>query len=137
MSYGATPTPEQQAAIESRMNSFAAAVAASDWDAALAEYTEDAVIMPPNTAPLVGRPAIRAWAEALPPIASFEWENHEIMIFGDVAVIRGTYRMTMTIPGAPEPVLDVGSYLEVRHQQADGRWLLARDVFNTDLPLPE
>lgn len=137
MSYGTPATPEQQAAIEAMMHSFATAVVAGDWDAAMKEYSDHPVIMPPNVPPLEGKDAVRAWGESLPPITSFAFENHEIMMFGDVAIVRGTYEMTLAVPGVPEPVRDVGSYMELRHQQPDGRWLLARDVFNTDLPLPE
>lgn len=44
--------------------------------------------------------------------------------------------MTMAPPGAPGPVKDSGKYVEVRRRQADGRWLVAVDIFNSDVPIP-
>ncbi len=137
MTYGTHPTEQHLAEMAAMIDSFAAAITAADWDAFIEEYTEDTVLMPPHAPPLVGKAAVRSWAEAMPPITDFTGENHEVMLFGDVAVIRGRYQMSFTVPDAPEPIQDVGSFLEVRQRQADGRWLLARNVFNTDLPMPE
>jgi ketosteroid isomerase-like protein len=50
----------------------------------------------------------------------------------DLAYVRGSYSMTLHPQGAPAPVDDVGKYLEIRMHQADGSWLLAVDIFNSD-----
>ncbi len=39
--------------------------------------------------------------------------------------------------GTPEPTHDTGKYVEIWRQQPDGKWLLAVDISNSDLPLPE
>ncbi len=39
--------------------------------------------------------------------------------------------------GAAEPVQDRGKYVEIRRKQADGAWLIAVDIFNSDLPIPQ
>ena len=41
--------------------------------------------------------------------------------------------MTMNPPGA-EPVHEAGKYIEIRKKQADGSWLLYRDIYNSDMP---
>jgi ketosteroid isomerase-like protein len=55
---------------------------------------------------------------------------------GDVAYARGSYSMKIAVPGAPAPVDEKGKYVEIWRRQADGSWKLARDIFNSDLPLP-
>jgi ketosteroid isomerase-like protein len=51
--------------------------------------------------------------------------------------VLGTYTMTIVPPGAPGPVNDSGKYVEVRRKQSDGSWLIAVDIFNSDLPAPQ
>ena len=137
MTLGAKPTDAQMAEIEAMLEPFVSAIIAADWDTWLTNYTEDTVVMPPNTPPLHGKAALREWAEALPPVTDFVGRYDEVVCYGDVAVIRGGYEMSMAIPDLPEPMRDVGSFMEVRVRQPDGRWLLSRDIFNTDLPIPE
>lgn len=137
MNFGTKPTDEQAAEIEAMTEPFTSALAAGDIEALLTHYTDDCVVMPPNSPALHGKDAIRAWAEALPPISAFSGQHDEIACFGDVAILRGSYEMTLAIPGIPEPIRDVGSYMEIRERQADGRWLLTRDIFNTDMPVPD
>ncbi len=43
----------------------------------------------------------------------------------------------MTVPGPDgEPASVVGKYLTVWQKQADGRWMVAADMFNADAPPP-
>ena len=55
----------------------------------------------------------------------------------DLAYVVGTYTMTIVPPGAPGPINDSGKYVEIRRKQSDGSWLIAVDIFNSDLPTPE
>ena len=132
-----TLTEADIAAIAAMHEPFTAAMLARDWDSFLALYTEDTVVMPPHSPALVGRAAIREWAEALPPVTAFVGTIDEVAGHGDMAFVRGRFEMTLDIPGVPEPVTDVGSFIEIRERHPDGRWLLARDIFNSDLPAPE
>jgi ketosteroid isomerase-like protein len=126
-------TAADLAEINRMYDSFGPSLVAGDWGKLLAHYTDDAVVMPPNSPPVVGLAAIREWAEAGPTFKSFAIEASEIVGEGSLAFVRGHYRMTIEIPGVPQPIDDVGSFIEIREKQADGRWLLARDIFNSDL----
>ena len=44
--------------------------------------------------------------------------------------------MTLEVPGAPGPVHDEGKFVEIRRKEPDGMWLVAVDIFNSDLPPP-
>jgi uncharacterized protein (TIGR02246 family) len=128
---------EDVAAIRASTESFAEAIRASDWAGVSALYTEDAVFMPPNEPAVQGRAAIEAWMEAFPPITGFSPETVEIDGHGDLAYVRGTLSMTVMPEGAPEPIQETAKYIEIRRKQPDGSWLIAVDIFNSDLPLPE
>jgi len=108
---------------------------AKDWMGDMALYTEDAVELPPNQAAVQGKAAIQAWEEAYPPLSNFQVQSLEIEGQGDLAYDRGTYSMTVTPPGAA-PIEDHGKYLTICRKQADGSWKIAREMFNSDLPLP-
>jgi hypothetical protein len=43
----------------------------------------------------------------------------------------------MEIEGAPEPIQDIGKFITILQKQQNNSWLIALDIFNSDLPLPE
>ena len=59
MPLGAKPTDDQLAEIDAMMESFIQAVTAADWDTFIEHYTDDTVVMPPNSPPLIGKEAVR------------------------------------------------------------------------------
>ena len=130
-------TSADEAAIRKSIESYAEAVLASDWAGLAAMHTEDAVVMPPNEPAVQGRAALEAWGEAWPPITEFSTAAVEIDGRGDLAFVRGTFAMTIMPEGTPEPIQDTGKYVEIWRKQPDGSWLIAVDIFNSDLPLPE
>ena len=111
--------------------------AANAGDAAgwAALYTEDAVMMPPNSPAVEGRAAIESWLAMLPvKITDAEGTALEVVSAGSVAYVRGTYSMSLQIPGLPEPVPQQGKLLQIYARQPDGSWLLARDIWNANAP---
>ena len=94
----------------------------------------DGAAYPPNEPAVKGRAAIRAWLEKFPPITEFKLSNVKVESCEDLAYVLATYTMTIAPPGAPGPVKDSGKYVSVVRRQADGRWLLAVDMFSSDLP---
>jgi len=113
---------------------FVKAALAKDWATLAALYLDDAVLDPPNEPAVKGRSAIRAWFEKFPPLTDFKTSNVRVDGRDDLAYVLGTYTMTFVPPGASGPVKDSGKYVEVRRRQPDGRWLIAVDIFNSDLP---
>jgi uncharacterized protein (TIGR02246 family) len=128
---------EDVAAIRAVMEGLSQAVLVGDGARAAAFDTQDAVFMPPNEPALRGRAAIEAWTDAFPPITEFRLPIEEIDGRGDLAFVRGTISITFTPEGAPEPIQDAGKYVVILRRQPDGAWLIAVDIFNSDLPLPE
>ena len=137
MPFESTLTEADVAEVHRMFEPHREAILSRDFDALLTLYTEDAVVLAPHSPPLVGRDAIKAWAASGPIIKSFEWTVEEIVGQGDMAFVRGRYKMSMEMVGLSEIINDKGSFIEIRQRQTDGKWLLARDIFNTDLPMPE
>ncbi len=128
---------EDVAAIKASSAAFVEAVLAGDWSAVAAMYTEDAVLMFPNEPAVEGRVAVQAFFELFPSNTQFEPTIVQIDGRGDLAFVRATYSMTILVEGTPEPTHDTGKYVEIRRKQPDGKWLIAVDISNSDLPLPD
>jgi ketosteroid isomerase-like protein len=124
------------ATIRSGNASYASAVKGKDWAAFAALYSQDAIIMPPNHAPVTGRSDIQAFFQGFPPMSNFEVPIVEIEGRGDLAVVRGTYSLTINLEGVA-PVTDTGKWMEMRRKQVDGSWLIVRDIWNSDMALPK
>jgi uncharacterized protein (TIGR02246 family) len=127
---------EDRAAIEGAIQTYGESALAGDLDTWAALWTEDAMKMNPNMEALEGRESIREWFAGLPPLTSFTADVVEMDGRGDLAWARGTFSMSMVIEGMPEPMREVGKYLTIMEKQPDGRWLIAIDIWNSDLPLP-
>jgi uncharacterized protein (TIGR02246 family) len=110
------------------------AAVSKNFAAWAALFDDDAAVYPPNEPPVKGRAAIHAWLEKLPPITEFTLVNVKVDGREDLAYVLGTYTMTMAPPGAPGPVKDAGKFVTVLRRHADGRWLVAVDMFSSDLP---
>jgi uncharacterized protein (TIGR02246 family) len=106
----------------------------NDWGVLAEEFTEEAVMLPPNSPAVAGRAAIAAWQAAHEDGFGIVLKPDEISILGDRAVIRG--RSCVFIPlEAGNTGVDVGKFLEVRRRQPDGRWLISHDAFSSDRPV--
>jgi uncharacterized protein (TIGR02246 family) len=128
---------EDVAAIEASADIFVEAALAGDWEALAALYAEDVVLMPPNGPVVEGRVAIQDFLESFPFITQFAVTIVQIDGRGDLAFVRGTNSMTLIVEGTSEPIHITGKYVEIWRKQPDGKWLIAVDIWNSDLPLPE
>ena len=127
-----------EAAIREADAQWSKAAAAGDLDGTVAYYTEDASVLAPNAPIASDRQSIRAaWASLLGSGASISWQATKVEVArsGDLAYIVGVYQLTMKDPkGNPAP--DHGKFVEVWKKQADGKWKVVADIFNSDLPAP-
>jgi ketosteroid isomerase-like protein len=111
--------------------------AANEADAAgwASVYAHDAIVLRPHAPAVQGREAIQQWLATLPPISNAKGEGLEIVGYGDLAYLRGTYTMTFSIPGAPAPIDEQGKFLQIYRKQSDDSWKMTREIYNSDLPL--
>jgi ketosteroid isomerase-like protein len=126
---------EDVAAITSASQAWAEAYGANDDAGMLAFSTEDLVLMPPDMPLLQGMPAAEEY------LASFTGTELnvtrlEIEGRGDLAFERATYVATAVPEGATEAITYAGKYVNIWRKQADGSWLIATCIFNSDEPIP-
>ena len=114
------------------------AMKAGDLATLAAMFTEDAVNMPENEPAHQGREAIKAWLSA----DDFQFTDlrqtaEEIAGRDDLAYVRGAFSATVEVEGEPEPIELIGKFIEIRRKQPNGTWLIAVNIVNSDLPVPE
>ena len=106
---------------------------AKDSAGMAANYTADAVMMPPNMAEVAGTNAIlHLWGgfmgmgfKDLTLTAGDTWQA------GNTVVETGTW----SLKDQKDAVADHGKYL-VLWKEVDGQWKIYRDIWNSDMPMP-
>lgn len=134
----ATPPPlrdTDKAAIRAVSDSFVAYVRTNRDSAAVSLFTEHAVWMPANRGIVEGRPAMLAFFQASPGLSGFILTIIDVDGRGDLAYVRGTYAFAILSADGQSAVGDHGKFLEIRRRQADGKWLIAAEIFNSDQPV--
>ena len=118
---------------------WSAAAAAKDLDKTVSYYSDDAIVMPPNASAATTKEAVRKiWGDLLVgPGVAISWKaiKVEVAKSGDIGFVSGTYELTMN-DASGKPINDRGNYVEVWKKQADGKWKVAVDIWNSDLPMP-
>jgi uncharacterized protein (TIGR02246 family) len=115
-----------------------AAVNAGDAEGWADCFTEDGVQMPPHFGANVGKAAVRGWSGGFLGMfaCQFSLSVDEVRVAGDWAFERGRYTMHLT-PRAGSPAMDdSGKYITIYQRKPDGSWKIARDIWNSDQPLP-
>ncbi len=121
--------------IDSLTTQFASHMRAGHMDSVAALYTENAVLMPPNSPTATGRAAIRDALSGMVQGATlddFRLTTTDVRVSGDLARERGRYSMSMTAPGQGT-MADSGKYVVVWQRQSDGSWLVDSDIWNSDI----
>lgn len=117
---------------------YVAAINANNVDSLLAMLTEDVVYLPPHEPALVGKAAVRPWADAYLKAFKIHWEKTslEFVVAGFWAFELYAHKSADTPQGGGTAVQDTGKGINIYHHDADGKWRVARDAWNSDLPLP-
>lgn len=129
----------QLAAIDRTRDTHVAALNANDAEAWAGCFTPDGVQMPPNNAANVGIERIRAWSTGMLTAfrVEFSLDVDELELMGETwALERGGYTITLTPASGGASISDNGKYITIYQRQANGSWLMARDIWNSDQQLP-
>jgi ketosteroid isomerase-like protein len=134
-------TAAARTAIEAKAAQFAAHFSAGHMDTVAAMYVEDAEVLAPNAPAVSGRDNIRTFFADFAAMGTptLSLTVQAVSASGPHAVERGTYTLAFTPgPNAPREVTavnDTGKYL-VHWVMEGGQWLIAHDIWNSDLPPP-
>lgn len=129
-----TESAAARTAIDSLKREFVTHFNQGHGDVVAGFYTEQAHVMPPNAPAAVGREAIKGvFGPFFAMKSELKLTPDAVVANGPIAIERGSYSVTFTPEGATAPVTDTGKYL-VQWQLVDGKWLIADDIWNSDLP---
>jgi len=122
----------ERAAIEAADAAWLAAAQAGVVDSALSFWTEDARVIGPGEAPIIGQGAIRQMLlDGLEtPGFSVMWETADIVVApsGDFAYSFGTNAFTVPTPDGNLATLE-GQGVVVWRKEEDGRWRCVVDIW--------
>ena len=133
---GQHPVSSQQAALDAIAETNAKTLQALNTnDLVLMNrlVADNHIMMIPNRPELSGREAIIASNRNL--VESWTnveiWKPAETVVAGDWAYQRGAFDITLTPKKeGVRAIRSVGKYIHIYQRQADGRWLMIRDIFN-------
>ena len=99
-------------------------------------HTEDAVVMPPNVLSRIGKDQIMSAIkeEIDMGFTDLKFVENDIKIFGTLAYDEGSYSLNIKSDIGEIIGNDFGKYLVVWEKQNDGRWLMKKDIWNSNLP---
>jgi uncharacterized protein (TIGR02246 family) len=118
--------PGARQAIEAAVSRYVAASNQGDAEALTSLYTEDAVLLPPDHAPVHGRDAIgEFWRQGTD--TGLEVRTLRVEVDGSIGYLVGQYNLPST---AEEPA-DSGKYVMCLRRQRDGSWKLSADIWNS------
>jgi len=139
---GCGPKPTDSAAFEKQakedVRKFIPAFNTGDVETILSQYAADAEVMAPGNPRAIGHDAIRALVTKLSGelkagnVAIALNDDDKAAASGELGYHSGSY----VVNDASGAVVDSGNYLAVMKRQADGKWLMIRDTWNSDRPPP-
>ena len=97
-------------------------------------YTEDAVLLPPNSEMLEGRDSIKTFWESVTHmgLVNIHLTTTDITGAGNIAIETGNYKLEI-YPEGKEAIYDHGKFLVVWQEQNDNSWKIIRDMWNSDV----
>jgi ketosteroid isomerase-like protein len=136
---GCAPSPPRldRAAIEAATHgAYVEAINSNEVERIMSDLTADVVYQSPNEPELAGKDAVRKWATAYAEAYAFKWEKASLgfTVTGDWAFERYRYKATNIDKKTGASAIDVGKGVNVFHHDPDGKWRVAIDSWNSDLP---
>jgi len=121
-------------AIKKITDDFNAAINAGNIDKLVSLYTDDAVRIPPNKPPLVGKEAIRSLFQE--QLDQFTVQNEgvivDLKVSGDLAFVRGSWTSINTPKTGGEPLKYNGSFVSVIQKQPEGSWKVICNIWSNE-----
>jgi uncharacterized protein (TIGR02246 family) len=127
---------QDETAIRAAVEDWGNAIEAKNLEATLSFYADDAWVFPQN-APVAKtaeqRRAVWAGFFAMPGAENMEGDitRLEVAKSGDLAVMSGSFAMTMNDKSG-KPVTENEKSVVTWKKQADGKWKVIADIWNTD-----
>lgn len=128
-------------AIHELAAAYEKALLAGDWEAWTNLFAEDFKYMIPNMPLVEGRAKVLELIKGTKPFPEASIKIVQLEGKWKMAVARGTYTYTMAEQSENVPMKDTGKFVWLlkRKKQEDkwGKWEIAIECYNSDLPLPK
>ncbi len=122
-----------RAAVRAGNQTWVATFNAGDREGLAAVYASEAILYPPGSPPISGREEVaEAFGGMIDAGMSAAIVVEETEVSGEQGYQIGSFVLTT----AAGDVADEGHFVEIWGLE-DGRWVLRRDIFNSDLPPKE
>lgn len=122
----ATHQPSARQAIQAAVGRYVTASNQGDVEALTSLYAEDALLLPPDHAPVEGRKAIEEfWRQGTDQ--GLRVTTLRLEVAGDVGYLIGRYNL----PATAKEEADSGKYVMCLKRQRDGSWKLTADIWNS------
>jgi len=120
------------AAIRQLSDDWLAAYNAADADAAGLTYAEDALSLPPDGPPVMGREAlVQRLRDFFNEFSASQTATvDEVAVTGDWGMARGTWSVRQTPKAGGAEQVRSGKWMELYRRQADGSWKTWRWMWN-------
>lgn len=126
-------------AIDKAHAEFLAAMKAGDATRLVELLTDDVEFCPPNEHARKGKQEVKAWAQqAFSQVKTWRLSvsDRQVVPAGDWAFESGSF-VSAIAPATDGALTEVkGRFLTVWQRQADGKWKIAHDIWNSSQPLP-
>jgi uncharacterized protein (TIGR02246 family) len=139
MAQQAVDTDADTAAIKRLSHEIQVAFMARDWEKFAAFFTRDAVWMPPDRLPLIGKDAWWSWAQGWwddSAVEEMEVSIEEIIVAGDWAIERHKDAQVTTWKPSSETAQAFYNSVWILRRQDDDSWRIARYIWNLN-PAPD
>ena len=115
-----------KAEIQGIENTFADAISKRDAEFLVSYYADDAVNMPPDNPPVVGKEAIlertKGWLENAEELPNMKFEVVDLFAAGNYAIEIGKFS---------EDEVEKGKYISI-FEKRDGKYVCIRDIYNNN-----
>ena len=122
-------TADDDSHVRSMFDATVTNIKAGNWTEWSRQFSDNAVLQPPNAKAVRSRAAILAWGQAFPPVEALSFANVEVTGEGNWAY--GTSDYVLKVQGAP---VDSGKQLVVLRRAASGTWEIPAVSFSSNLP---
>jgi ketosteroid isomerase-like protein len=123
-------------AIDRRRELIDGAWIRSDADGITNYLAEDAVLLPPNQAPLVGRSAINGWLREFfkrYTLTDLSMPERQLTVSGDVAIETSSYSWKLVPKDGSEPIDDEVNWVGIWERRGGREWMEVRGIWNSTI----
>jgi ketosteroid isomerase-like protein len=127
------PTGERTRLLQRDAEWAALASDGRDLEAILSYWTDDAVVLPPGLAAVIGKTALREYVQGSQQIPGFRinWSSSEVAFSPDGNLAYMFSENSMTMNGADgRPATTAGRAVTIWRREPDGEWRCAVDIWN-------